>query len=410
MDTFGRSCSIINVKLYLIKLMLIMRIGFPSDLNQDSPIRQINTIENGFAWDPYSRDCCTQNRSFQMGPEEQLPAAPPNTPARSPEPQSSAATDIPMNEFHAGNVQSQSLWIGLPLLPTEIPRAEYQYIWALPGGMSTHHLIIFMFDFMSICPSAIIQKYKGQRQRMLTEEVKVLCPSVGVTSIGRKMARDEMQATAVTLREIMFADAQNPPSALIHSYYITLWSHIDLYYAMNYILNAYCTGFDEVAVVTLLKQLTVSSVSDGIYVNIIKAIWDAIIHQPHLKNAVLQYDNKNVASYSLMTLAVHHMDHDREILTTLMKLFDESLRAKQRVTLATYNCVVRRLDKLHYCFFKKRHRLMMDEIWVEVMPRLPYHQEHVREEWVELMLNVCHNFGLVDLKKRVAEYGAMMRQ
>ena len=93
----------------------------------------------------------------------------------------------------------------------------------------------------------------------------------------------------------MFADYRNPPHPLIQSHYIMLCTNVDIYYAMNYILSAFCNGFDQVAVVTLLKQLSVSSAAHGRFVGIIKAIWDELFHHINLKNDVLYYANRKVA-------------------------------------------------------------------------------------------------------------------
>ena len=70
---------------------------------------------------------------------------------------------------------------------------------------------------------------------------------------------------------LMFYDSRTP-IPLIQSYFVILWANADIHFAMNYILSVFCRKIDEVAVVTLLKQLTVFSREDGRYVNIIKAL------------------------------------------------------------------------------------------------------------------------------------------
>ena len=183
-----------------------------------------------------------------------------------------------------------------------------------------------------------------------------------------------MQATVEALRRIMFNNTANLPHPLIQSSYISLWANVDIHCTMNYILSAYCTGFDEVAVVTLLKQLTVFSGADGTFVGIIKAIWDELFHHEDFVEDVLGYASRNVASYSLQTSAVHHVDYDEGILATLNKLFNDSFKAKQEITSATHNCIVRRLEKIPPELFKRRHRRIIAKIWGQVRPRLQHKQ------------------------------------
>ena len=190
---------------------------------------------------------------------------------------------------------------------------------------------------------------------------------------------------------------------LIQSSYISLWANVDIYYAMNYILSAYCTEFDEVAVVTLLKQLTRLSEDDAreSFVRIIKAVWDELLSHVDLRDAVLHDASRNVASYSLLSLANNHMNYDGRILATLVKLFHVSDKAYQQITSSTYNCVVRRLEKISPQFFKRKHRRIISKIWKHVRPRLQDKQFAFRDEWTELMLNVCRKFELTILKGRM---------
>ena len=190
-------------------------------------------------------------------------------------------------------------------------------------------------------PSAIIRKYVGKRSvvrnnlsvldRNISDAMK---PSI-IHMVNRKFCKTQLRTEVSAFYVFMFANYRNPRHPLIQTYYIMLWANVDIHFAMNYVLSAYCTAFDEVAVVSLLKQLTVCSGADGIYFGIIKAIWDRLFHHDVIREAVLHYSNRNVASYSLMTLAVHDPEMD-----TFERLLVEAIDAYQNITLAVYNTVL----------------------------------------------------------------------
>ena len=138
MANLGDSCFVLRVKLYFIRTMLLLQIAFASDVNEDSPIRQISNPEHGFAWDPYSPNCNTQARAFPLTPDRS--DAPPDTQAKSPQSQSSAQSYS--SEGISSNHCPEPRSVASPLPPTEYPRSEDQYVRALPSGMSTHYLII----------------------------------------------------------------------------------------------------------------------------------------------------------------------------------------------------------------------------------------------------------------------------
>merc|ERR1712232_759812 len=134
------------------------------------------------------------------------------------------------------------------------------------------------------------------------------------------------KSTLPSFAQIMCSDAKYPPPFAMQSDYIYLWANANIYYAMNYILSPLCSGFDEFAIITLLKQLTVfSSPSEVTFVQVIKEIWNEIFTHENLKGSVLNFCDQNIASYSLKTLAVDHMDGDPEILATLIRLLKESI-------------------------------------------------------------------------------------
>ena len=230
-----------------------------------------------------------------------------------------------------------------------------------------------------------------------------------MTNGNRKSApQADLRIKVEALRETILlnctAYSRHP---LIQSCFISLWANVDIYYAMNYMISAFCTAFDEVAVVTLLKQLTQHSVrnSEESFVRIIKAVWDAIFPRDKLKDAVLRDASRNVASYSLLSLANNHMNYDDGILETLVKLFEESTKANQKITSATHNCVVHRLEKISPQIFKKKHKRMIARVWKQVRPRLQHKQDAFRDEWLDLMFHVCRKFELTILKGKIHRVG-----
>ena len=139
-----------------------------------------------------------------------------------------------------------------------------------------------------------------------------------------------LQSDAIT----MFG--AEPPARRYQSRWIALWSNVDIYYAMNYILSSFCTEFDEFAVVTLLKQL---SVCGGTYLKVIKCVWNMLSVHVDIRDALF-YSDKLIASYSLNALAV--FDSDQQ---TMMKLFYAAIRegANQRIKFATYSAMTNTL-------------------------------------------------------------------
>ena len=233
-------------------------------------------------------------------------------------------------------------------------------------------------------------------------KMETLC--IGVRC--QTMTTHELRMELTKMRPIMFNDTMNSPHPIIQSDYIVLWANVDIYYAMNYVLCGFCTELDEIAVVTLLKQLTVFSLSDDVH--IIKAIWDAILCNNHLRHAALHCEKRNVASYSLRSLSVYHHNFDPKILTTLMKLLKESMDANQRITLATYVCVIQRLGKIPKDIINSGQISAIHRIWGKSTVMLTDCsidiQRRHRELWMGLMLQICWDFKFWPLAKRVRAF------
>ena len=201
-------------------------------------------------------------------------------------------------------------------------------------------------------------------------------------------------------QDIMFADIQFPPHPFVQSAYIVLWANADIYFAMNYILSPFCQSLDEVAIVTLLKQLTVFWGEDIKFLeikDIIRAIWNGLYHQPDLKRAVLYFGTRNVASFSLMTLAVHNITS-----TTFIRLFEDSMVADQRISLNTYDCIARNLGDISKRDITARQLTAIDMVWQKVSVLLTNNKE--KREWITLMLHICNRFKMGDLAGRVWAY------
>ena len=191
------------------------------------------------------------------------------------------------------------------------------------------------------------------------------------------------------------------PHVDIQSYYIVLWSNVDIIYTMNYILSAFCTGMNENAVVVFLKQLSVvSGGRSGEYLAVIKAIWDALLLHTEIEKAVLHDSSRNVASFSLMTLAVFD-----DSLNTTMKLVHDAMIADQKITLATYNCVLRRLSKSNASEVTAEHMIAIEKIWGRTINILKSVDSARRQNWYELMLTVCVRFRMTRMAMTVQMIG-----
>ena len=225
------------------------------------------------------------------------------------------------------------------------------------------------------------------------------------------MTNAQLEECLAEFEGVIFENAKkNPPHPLIQSYFIILWTNINIHFAMNYVLSAYCTAFDEVAVVTLLKRLTVFSGADGIYVSIIKAIWEALFHHDALRDAVLSYESRNVASFSLSTLATHYNKLEGPSLDTFVRIFVSALKANQQITLETYSCIARRLGNITSVDTNQQHviGIALDVIWSKVMPLLKGALSHrKRRGWVICMVKISDTLKLVTLSEKVRLYAAV---
>ena len=110
---------------------------------------------------------------------------------------------------------------------------------------------------------------------------------------------------------------------------------------------------------------------------------------------------RNVASYSLMTLAVHDWG-----MGTLIKLFETAVDAKQQITLATYNCIVRRLEKIGRWKITMGQKSMMHVIWDQSIPLLKDRRtdKGTRDNWYRLVIRVCDRLCLSSLKSMIREH------
>ena len=299
----------------------------------------------------------------------------------------------------------------LPPLPSKVPRPMSEYIELLPISMCHSVLTHQQNHLKLICPSAIIRKYRGQRF--------IYRPKTGTefnTSTTMKhlwhdirdkwISKQELEAQLALYQDIMFASPV-VPHPLIQSNYIVLWANVDIYFAMNYVLSPFCQSLDEATIITLLKQMTVFSGYQGTFANLIKASWNGLHHQHSLKRAVLYYGTRNVASFSLMTLAVHDVASD-----TFIRLFVDAMDAEQRITLKTFNCIVRNLGNIPINFITQNQVMAISIVWGKVVEQLEQNQSSYRErrEWVFLMREICDRLRLDDLAANVRAYHARQKR
>lgn len=300
-------------------------------------------------------------------------------------------------------------------LPTEKPRPLQEYVAVLPNSMLIVYtrslfkpqlkLIVCLFD-----SSALLQKFQGRQEDIeantteMEQQLIQMYKMVRKQAVGTRMRHkalhdDRLRGSLLVFEQIMFSDPQHPPPFAIQSDYIFLWANLNIYYAMNYILSPLCSGFDDFAIVTLLKQLTVrkdARKGTRSFVNVIKEIWNGIFLRAGLKIVVLHFGGRNVASYSLATLAVEHKKENPEILATLIRLLEESIAENHLITLACYNCVIRRLSMIAPQFINGRELDALRTCWKKSKPMLRRTRGTERFQkrlWHDLMMDVLHTFG-----------------
>ena len=390
-------------------MVIIVHTAFAVD-DQDTDERIIVTPDlpqsstTFFSWDPYSSNSNAQDHFTEplMTPPLDYSSS---TSAHTP----TLNSTFPDASTHTGpeeiSLSFAPLFCLLPRVTTE------ENAKSLPISMRSILCSISIIKFFSFDPSAIIRKYQERRINFERAGAKSLRPKDMRIIYKMELLCKEVRCQAITthdlqlelaqMRQIMFNNTSNPPHTIIQSDYIVLWANLDICYTMNYILSAFCTGFDEVAFVTLLKQLTVFTDRNGKYVSIIKAIWDEIFHHPSTMNAVLYDITRNVASYSLRSLAVY--DHNT---STMMRLLDESMLSKQQITLATYECVIRRLSKL-----RTPKRLLTPKeigaiyrVWAKSTALIKSVHPKTRQAWKDFMLQTCWDLRLPSLTQRVKTF------
>ena len=140
--------------------------------------------------------------------------------------------------------------------------------------------------------------------------------------------------------------------------------------------------------------------------SIIKAIWDELFLYDDLRDAVLSYAPRNVASYSLLTLAVHDLEVD-----TMFRLLEFAMDANQQITLSTYHCIVQRLEQENKWAVVKEQRMMIGKIWNHSVPLLENRTTQKRSigYWFGLMMRVCSRFRLIELKARINSFFVQRR-
>ena len=219
-----------------------------------------------------------------------------------------------------------------------------------------------------------------------------------------KRMGDELKPRLAHYSKVMFAyfDEDVRPHVVIQSYYIVLWANVDINYAMNYILSAFCTEINENAVVILLKQLTAFSGKSGDYWTVIRAIWAALLHHEEIEKGILDDPSKKVASFSLITLALFD-----DSINTAMRLIHDAMMADQIITLATYNCVLRRLVKSNLTEVTVQHLITIEIMWGRTIPTLQNACSDMwkRLNWYELWLTVAIRFHMSGMAQTVQTIG-----
>ena len=178
------------------------------------------------------------------------------------------------------------------------------------------------------------------------------------------------------------------------SLFIAIWANVNIQSALNYLLmDVYCTKIDIFAISILLKQF--SSTNSAYYCPLIKSIWSAILPNQVLSRLILSgYGVDNVASYSLLTLAIYDVE-----LNTAMNLLNATQSRQQIISLMTLKSVMEKL--LHYDK-KREYRWAIKIFWSK---SARYYSRH----YVESILEMCDVYGLTALRQEILQNSRFAR-
>ena len=173
-------------------------------------------------------------------------------------------------------------------------------------------------------------------------------------------------------------DHSKPLHIKTQSLFIALWANIKMKYAFNYLLmDRYCTQINIFSVTVFMKVL--STARYAYYYRCIKQIWNAILQNDALLDAILNYGARNLVSYSVLTLAASDPELD-----TALALLNAANGSRQ---MFMYKSLTAVLKRIHDVPDKSAYKWAIRLIWhLSVSNLFDYSYEpKYRQDFVQLI-------------------------
>ena len=195
----------------------------------------------------------------------------------------------------------------------------------------------------------------------------------------------------------MFAscDHSKPLHIKTQSMFIRVWANVNIKYALNYlIMDGYCTQINVHSIVVLLKVMSIIG-NSAYYLPLIKQIWNVILQNSVILNAMLNHSSRNIASYSMLTLAVHDAQ-----LNTIMSILNAAKGTRQIFKQKSLTAVLNRLNDARD---KSLYKWAVLALWNRSIPNVfhPLFPPEYRRDFVRLMEEICDLYEFPELKQHV---------
>ena len=215
------------------------------------------------------------------------------------------------------------------------------------------------------------------------------------SSYQRPLAVQYKQALNEQLAEMFLSlDHSKPLHIETQSMFVAVWANVNTKYALNFLMmDGYCTQINIFSITVLLKVMSISS--GAYHYRLIKQIWNVILQNKTILDAMLNHGSTNIVSYSMLTLAVQ----DRE-LNTIIALLEATVGSRQIFMQKTLTAVLRRICSAR-C--KRAYRWTVQYIWNKSVPNVfsSCYDEKYRNGFLILMQQACELYGLSELMQEI---------
>ena len=216
------------------------------------------------------------------------------------------------------------------------------------------------------------------------------------SSYQRPLSVQYKQALNEQLAEMFLSlDHSKPLHIETQSMFVAVWANVNMKYALNFLMmDGYCTQINMFSITVLLKVMSISS--GAYHYRLIKQIWNVILQNKTILDAMFNHGPTNIVSYSMLTLAVQ----DRE-LNTMVALLQATAGNRQIFMQKTLTAVLRRICNAR-C--QQEYRWTVQYIWNKSSNIFSsFYDERYRKNFLFLMQQACELHGLLDLQQEVRE-------